>query len=117
MTTPTLFVMPLKPQKVETYKNFIQECMGPKGEEYKDLLRRYGLNNVRLWIHELEGKHYAMFIHEMDEGANELLAKWPDPHQPFDQWFDKKLRECYDIKDLAHMPPQPNPFGFFESNP
>ncbi|MCB1082261.1 MAG: hypothetical protein KDK63_03855 [Chlamydiia bacterium] len=114
MKTPTLFVMPLKEGKVETYKAFIEECMGPKSASYKDLLKRYGLNNARLWIHELEGKHYALFIHDMDEGAGELLAKWPDPNQPFDLWFDEKLRECYDVKDLSHMPPQPTSCGFFE---
>lgn len=107
----TLFVMPLKEDKTEAYKAFLKECLGPKRKDYKDLLMRYGLNTVKIWIHTLNGKSYAMFIHEMDDDAAKRLETWSKSTHPFDQWFDKHLRDCYDIPNMENMPAQPEFFG------
>ena len=85
--------------------------MGPKKNDYKDLLKRYDLNTVKIWIHTLNGKDYAMFIHEMDDDAAKRLESWSSSTHPFDQWFDKQLRDCYDIDDINAMPPQPEFLG------
>jgi len=107
----TLFAMPLKKGKTENYKAFLKECLGPRRKEYEELLQRYGLNTVKIWIHTLDGKDYALFIHEMDEDAGKRLEGWAKSTNPFDQWFDKNLRDCYDIKDMSNMPEQPTFFG------
>jgi uncharacterized protein DUF6176 len=110
-TMPTvLFVMPLKKGKTENYKAFLNECLGARRNEYEDLLRRYGLNIVKIWIHTLNDRNYAMFIHEMDEDAAKRLEGWSSSTHPFDQWFDKHLRDCYDIEDMNNMPIQPEFF-------
>lgn len=109
--TTTLFAMPLKDGKKDTYMAFLAECMGPKKNEYKDLLKRYGLNSVKIWTHTFNNKDYAMFIHEMDDNAAELLAGWSTSTHPFDQWFDKHLKDCYDFDGLENAPPQPEFFG------
>ena len=91
----------------ERNKAFSKKCLITKHKEYKDLLMRYGLNNVKIWINTLEGKDYAMFIHDMNEDAPKRLKDWATSTHPFDQWFDKQLRDCYDFEGLAHAPPQP----------
>ena len=60
-----------------------------------------------MWTHSINGRDYAMFTHEMSDNAAELLKGWTKSTHPFDQWFDHKLRNCYDIVDLDHMPQQP----------
>ena len=101
----TLFCMPLKPGKTQAYKDFVQECCkGSKQHEYKDLLLRYGLNNAKLWLHTLEGKDYAMFIHDMDDDGMEKLKDWDDSTHPFDRWFNSKLQECYDFDTMPEQP-------------
>lgn len=102
-----LFVVPIKSGKTATYKDFIKECLGPKRKEYKDLLVRFGCNTMQMWIHSISGKDYAMFTHELSENAAELLQGWSKSTHPFDQWFNRQLRDCYDIIDLDKMPPQP----------
>src|SRR5437879_150061 len=111
----TMFIMPIKPGKKAAYMAFLKECMGPKKHEYKDLLKRYGLNNVKLWIHTLDGKDYVMFIHDMDDDAAKRLEGWAGSTHPFDQWFDKHLRDCYDVEDMVNMPAQPKFFGELDS--
>ncbi len=111
MTTTTLFTMPLKDGKKDDYKAFLAECMGPRKSDYQDLLKRYGLNSVKIWLHTLEGKDYAMFIHEMDENAAKLLEGWSTSTHPFDQWFNKHLKDCYTFESLENAPPQPEFFG------
>ena len=103
--------MPLKNGKKDDYKAFIAECMGPKKSEYQDLLKRYGLNNVKTWLHNLNGTDYAMFTHDMDDDAEKRLEGWTSSTHPFDQWFDKNLRDCYDYDGFENAPPQPEFFG------
>ena len=107
----TLFTIPLKKGKTADYKAFLNECLGPKKNDYEDLLRRYGLNTVKIWIHTLNDKDYAMFIHEMSDDAAKRLEGWASSTHPFDQWFNKQLHDCYDIEDINHMPIQPEFLG------
>lgn len=111
----TLFAMPLKKDKTEDYKAFLKKCLGEHKDAYADLLSRYGLNSVKIWVHTLDGKDYAMFIHEMDSDAAKRLEGWSASKHPFDQWFDKHLRDCYDIKNMNNMPVQPSFFGELDS--
>lgn len=106
-----LFAIPLKKDKIANYKAFLKECLGPKRNEYEDLLRRYGLNGIKIWFHTLNGINYVMFIHEMDNDAAQRLKNWSTSRHPFDQWFNKHLCDCYDIDNMESMPPQPEFFG------
>ncbi len=100
----TLFTMPLKSGELEAYKAFIDECTGPKKKEYKDLLLRYGLNNIKLWTQTLDGKDYAMFIHDMDDDGMEKLKEWDSSTHPFDQWFNQQLHSFYDFENMPEQP-------------
>ncbi len=109
--TTTLFSMPLKEGKKADYMAFLNECMGPRKSEYENLLKRYALNSIKIWTHTLNGKDYAMFIHEMGDDAEKCLENWSSSTHTFDQWFDKHLRDCYDIENFDDMPAQPKFFG------
>lgn len=100
-----LFTMPLKSGKLPAYKAFIDECTtGSKQEEYKDLLLRYGLNSTKMWLQTLDGKDYAMFIHDMDDDGMEKLKAWDASTHPFDQWFNQQLHDCYDFDNKPEQP-------------
>lgn len=101
-----LFVMPLKPGKKQAYFDFVTTCMEQHYDEYKDMLERYDLNIVKVWAHTIDGKDYAMFVHEMGDAAQERLAQWPGEH-PFDRWFNEQLRDCYTFDGLENAPEQP----------
>jgi hypothetical protein len=106
-----LFTIPLKKGKTDDYKAFLNECLGSKRKEYADLLMRYDLNTLKMWIHTLDGKGYAIFTHEMGDNAAKRLEGWSSSTHPFDQWFNQHLIDCYDIEDINNMPIQPEFFG------
>ena len=109
--TTTLFVMPLKKGKTDAYKAFLNECLSSKQEDYKDLLLRYDLNTVKIWINTVNGRDYAIFIHDMGKDAVRLLEGWAKSSHPFDQWFDRNLRDCYEVENVAKMPASPEFLG------
>lgn len=106
-----LFAMPIKRGKTGEYKAFIGELLGSKRKEYEDMHIRYDLYATKIWIHTLDGKDYAMFTHEMGDSAEKRLANWSSSTHPFDQWFNRRLLDCYDIKDMENTPMQPEFFG------
>lgn len=107
-----LFCMPLKAGVLDEYKSFMSECLtGAKQEEYKKLLLRYEIHTLALWLHTIEGRDYAFFMHDMSEKAPELLAEWTKSSDPFDQWFKENLEKYYDIESMDETPPQPIFFG------
>ncbi len=106
-----LFCMPIKSGKMASFKAFINECLEEKREEYKDLLLRYNLNTLQMWIHTVGSQDYAMFTHDMGDEAQELLKGWGSSKHPFDHWFNVQLEDCYDIPSMNETPPQPVFFG------
>jgi len=102
-----LLTLPMKPGKLNEYKAFAEEIMGPRKEEYKDLLNRYGLKSVNVWHAKLADRDYVIVMHDADEKAKEHLQRWSSSTHPFDQWFSAQLLKCYDIKDFDHLPEQP----------
>lgn len=99
--------MPIKQGKTATYKAFIKECLGSKKNEYKDLLLRYSLNTLQMWLHTIDGKDYVLFTHDMSDDAAKKLEGWENSKHPFDQWFNKQLKDCYDVKDASDYSSQP----------
>ena len=98
--TETLFTLPLKPGKLNDYKNFMDECCnGSKKEEYKDLLIRHGLNRVKMWHRNHDGRDYIIFIHDMSDSSTETMKNWMGSTHPFDKWFNGQLENFYDHSD------------------
>lgn len=97
----TLFTTLIKKGKTQAYIDFIRECMGPRKKEYEDLLARYHLNTIKIWVSTLGGRDYAIFTHDMDDDAPKFLENWSGSTHPFDQWFDKNLSDCYEVEDVT----------------
>ena len=108
----TLFVTPIKAGKLQAAKTFLNTCIGPKKQEYKDLLLRYDLNNVKIWFQALKGTDYMMFSHDMGEKGMEKLAIWENSTHPFDQWFKQQLESWF---DLGNEPKQPAFFAALDA--
>ena len=111
----TLFIMPIKADKTEAYKTFINDCVTTKRKEYQDLLLRYDLNDIKMWIHTLGDKDYAIFTHEMGDNATERLATWSSSTHPFDQWFNQQLTDCYATDNADNLAAQPTFFAALDA--
>lgn len=62
-----MFINPLKPGKMQDYKNFTIEITGPRRKEFIDLLKRYHLNTSEVWYHKLKGVEYVIVRHEVED--------------------------------------------------
>lgn len=91
-----VYVKPLKAGKLEAYKKFCATNAGPRKAEYSDLLKRYGLNNTRVFNHHIEGKDYIIIVHDgATDDAVERLSKWAQSDNPYDHWFGEQLVELH----------------------
>lgn len=99
-----LFATFLRPGTLDAYKKFTAEIIGPRRQEYKELLRRYGLKTAKVWHEKLSGRDYIMIVHEAEDDALERLKKWASSTHPFDLWFGEHLNKCYEkFPEPAHL--------------
>ena len=78
--------------------------MGPRKQEYKELLKRYGLRSTKVWHEKVSGRDYVMIMHEVEDDAQERLEHWESSTHPFDLWFEERLNQCYeDLSESAQL--------------
>lgn len=109
MTTPTLYVFKLKSGKLNKYLNFINDLCNNKQDDYREILLRYGLNDVRLWHQNIDDDDYAMFIHNQDDDASKKLKLWNTTGDKFEEFFGEVLGDCY-VDFRAEQPKFVNAF-------
>ncbi len=105
-----LFTIPLKPGMLAAYQKFIVEITGPRKQEYRALLKRYGLKTAKVWHEKFADEEYVVIFHEAEDNALELLKTWASSTHPFDRWFDEQLNKCYE-----DMPKQARPLFEFDA--
>lgn len=104
MQHPTLFCHEIKPGCLEAVKAFMHECANEQHDAYHDLLKRFDLNDTRWWIHELHGKAYLLFTHDMGPEGVQRLKKWNQNNDPFEAWFDEQLKALFVPNPDNHQP-------------
>ncbi len=92
------FVNPLKSGKLEEYKAFVVEILGPRKEEYFDLLKRYGLRTAKVYYHKLGDKEFVIVFHDAEDDALDRLANFANSDHPHDQWFFAQLTKLHDFE-------------------
>ncbi len=99
-----LFGTFLKSGMLGAYETFAAEITGPRKQEYKALLKRYGLKTAKVWHEKIAGRDYVMIVHEAEDDALERLKGWSSSTHPFDRWFGEQLSLCYEkFPDPAHL--------------
>ncbi len=91
--------VPVLETKVDQWKAWIQECLGPRREEFDDFNERMGLTLHRAWL--MQSRQGPQVIVLFDgPGANDFLQKMATSQGPFDRWFRERVSEIHDI-DLS----------------
>jgi hypothetical protein len=91
-----LFANLLKHGMLDAYKKFTKEIIGRGKQEYKELLKCYGLRTAKVWHEKLSERDYVMIVHEAEDDALERLKNWASSTHPFDLWFCDHLNKCYE---------------------
>ncbi len=91
--------IPVLETKVGQWKAWIQECLGPRREEFDDFNERMGLTLHRAWL--MQSRQGPQVIVLFDgPGADNFLQKMATSQAPFDRWFRERVSAIHDI-DLS----------------
>ncbi len=88
--------VPVLEAKVDAWKAWVQECMGPQREEFDDFNVRMGLTLHRAWL--MQSRQGPQMIVVFDgPGADSFLQKMSTSQEPFDRWFRERISEYHGI--------------------
>ena len=87
---------PVIPSQVEAWKAWIQECTGPRREEFEAFNERMELTLHRAWL--TKGREGPLAIVVFDgPGARNFLKKLASSKEPFDKWFRERITEYHGV--------------------
>lgn len=92
---PILFCIPLKPNCLQQYRNFIADASKSKQQEWKEMFVRYDILSVKVWVKKIADIDYAFVYHTVGPNFDEKIKNWNDSQHPFDQWFNQQIMAFY----------------------
>ena len=103
----------LAPDKVDAWKQWVEELNGPRKEGLTDFNQRYGLTRHAAWLAETPSGPFVIALHE-GPGGDGLMAKLGPSQHEFDTWFKEKILEVHGL-DVTKPPPGPMPELYLDS--
>jgi hypothetical protein len=91
-----LFCIPLKANSLEKFEDFIKQTSNDKSAEWKDMLTRYDMSCVKVWVKHIEARDYVFVYHEVGPDFAAKIQGWDTSEHPFDQWFNAAIMSVYD---------------------
>ena len=93
-------INPLKPGKLQAYKDFIAEYSGPRRQEFIEMLGRYGLRTVDAYYHKIGDVDFVIVVHQADDDARKKLENFSVSSHPTEKWFIEQLNNLHDFGPL-----------------
>jgi len=88
--------IPLMESKVEAWKDWVRECLGPRREEFADFNARMGLTTHRAWL--TESRQGPLVVVVLDgPGVDTFMQKMATSKEPFDKWFRERVSEFHGV--------------------
>ena len=88
--------VPVLETKVDDWKAWVVECMGPRREAFDDFNERMGLTLHRAWLMQSRQGPLAIVVFD-GPGAESFLQKMAASQEPFDRWFRERVSEFHGI--------------------
>lgn len=99
------FAVPIKPDKVETWKSWIGELTGSRKAEFDDLNARMGLTMHGAWLQENPDGSALVVVVLDGPGAPEFLGKLAASEHTTDAWFRSMVEEIHPMDLSGPLPP------------
>lgn len=99
------FVAPLLPGKAEDHRQFCEELVGTRREEYEASRQRLGITREAAWHQETPAGTVSVICLEADDPGSAMQGMGTSS-DPFDEWFRERVRDIHGV-DLASPPPPP----------
>jgi hypothetical protein len=99
------FIAPIKPGKVDDWKDRIQEMTTTRAAEMQASRQRFGLEKEEVWLQHTPMGDFAVVYLEAPE-VEGVLSKMMTSQDPFDSWFrDNVLIDVHGMDPSAPLPP------------
>lgn len=90
MTTQPIAV-PLAADRVDDWKKFCAELVGPRRKDFEDLNRRYGLTRHGAWLQRMPEGRYLVIVLREGASPQSFLPGLRNSTHPFDRWFVERI--------------------------
>jgi hypothetical protein len=88
--------VPLLPDKVEAWKDWIRESTESRREEFDNFNERMELTLHRAWL--MQGPKGPLVVVVWDgPGAKNVLQRVAKSKEPFDKWFREHIKEYHGV--------------------
>jgi hypothetical protein len=93
-----VYLIPLKTGKLNEYKAFTAQNIGPRQNEYSEMLNRYGLKTVKVYYHKVGNKEFVIVTHDAEDDAAKRLTHFSTSEHPYDRWFVEQLGKLHEFE-------------------
>ncbi|MBV9229891.1 MAG: hypothetical protein JOZ18_11300 [Chloroflexi bacterium] len=97
---------PILPGKMEQWKHFCQEMVGPRHSEYEASRKRLGVTREAAYLQQTPQGDMAIVYMEAQD-ISRVFEGFGRSQVPFDVWFREQVKEIHGL-DLSQ--PLPGPF-------
>ena len=102
-----IVLAPIQPSLLQDWKEWNNEVVTSRGDDFKDLNTRMQLTTHRVWLAETPDGPMAAVLHE-GPGESEFMQKVAHSDHPFDKWFRESITKFHGV-DFSKPPPGPMP--------
>lgn len=83
-------IYPLLPGKRDEWISLLEKLKGPRDEEYRGYLWRYGLSIEKLFL-QATPKGEAVILYAEGEDPADAISRFARSHHPFDAWLREEM--------------------------
>lgn len=99
--------VPILPGKLEAWKSWCAELVGPRKAEFQEMNERYGLTTHAAW-HQAgsDGNDLAVVVID-GPGASSFMGELARSDHAFDAWFRSSIEGVHPMDFSGPPPPAP----------
>ena len=100
-----LLAVPLVPGKIEVWRKYNQEMLGPRREEHMKSRKRLGIRVEQVALQQTPQGDMVV-VHWEADNPQMIFEAFKNSQDPYDKWFREKiLIECHNM-DLSQSLPK-----------
>ena len=98
------FTTPVLPGKLDAWKSYVEEMIGPRKEEHNESRKKAGLTVERVWLQHTSMGDFAVVYWEAED-ISKVFEVFMKSDSPYDKWFREKIFVESHGMDTTQAPP------------
>ncbi len=90
------FAVPIYPDRVQEYKQFIRELQEARRDEYVEARRSMGIRKVMLWVQHTRRGDLLITYYDCED-VGRMVEGLASSQKPFDVWFREQVERFHGV--------------------